>query len=212
MVNSVAKRLGSTLIIRIGGSTGDRLLFDPSQAAAAVCASGDCPVGSGATFILGPSYFQGFKSFPNQHFSFQAPLGPTLNLTGSLDYVTRAYQALGADRVDAIALGNEPDDYRNGYTAQDYTTNALKLERGINSALKLPSERIFEVVDLSAGGGGGAFTVYVFFDRAFVRGCASLRSFVEPFADSQIAKMYSATASTATVEPSTLRSTGINFQ
>ena len=111
LVNSVAKRLSAPVIIRIGGTSGDRVLFDPNQVEIKVCAGGDCPVGSSATYILGPSYFEGFKRFQNQHFTFQAPMGPDVNTTGSLDYVIRAYNAIGADRVAAIAMGNEIDDY-----------------------------------------------------------------------------------------------------
>ena len=153
LVNSVAKRLCSPVIIRIGGTSGDRVLFDPDQEEAAVCIDGDCPVGSDATYILGPSYFEGFKRFQNQHFTFQAPLGPDVNTTGSLDYVVCAYNALGADRVAGIALGNEPDLYASPYTAKDYIHDAKALEHAITDALNLSSEqRIFEVLDLAGGG------------------------------------------------------------
>ena len=118
LVNSVAKRLGETIIIRVGGTSGDRLFFDPNQAAATNCIEGDCPTGSSASFILGPSYFNGFKSFPNQHWTFQAPNNETLNTTNALAYATRAYEAAGSSRVAAIAIGNEVDLYNN-YTVPD---------------------------------------------------------------------------------------------
>ena len=66
LINSIAKRVGETLIIRIGGTSGDRLLVDPSQSKKKVCIDGDCPIGSSATYILGQSYFEGFKRFQNQ--------------------------------------------------------------------------------------------------------------------------------------------------
>ena len=56
-------------------------------------------------------------------------------------HFTRAYSAIGADRVDAIAIGNEPDTYDNGtgqYTPEDYTRAALGLERLIVKTLNLP--------------------------------------------------------------------------
>lgn len=158
LINNIANRAGAPLIIRVGGTSGDRVQFDPNQSADKLCISGDCPIGSGATYVLGPSYFNGFKSFQNQHFSFQAPMGRTVNTTGSLDYVTRAWDATGASRVAAIALGNEVDIYGSGYTVQQYVTAALALEGKITDALGISSnERIFEVLDIA--GPAGAFSV-----------------------------------------------------
>lgn len=159
LVNSVAKRVGGPLIIRVGGTSGDRVKFDPNQSEDEACIAGDCPIGSGATYVLGPGYFDGFKNFQNQHFSFQAPMGKNVNTTGSLDYVTHAYQAVGADRVAAIALGNEIDVYGSPYSIQEYVTDAKTLEDNITEALGLSSDdRIFEVLDLAASG-NGAFSV-----------------------------------------------------
>ena len=90
-------------------------------------------------------------------------MGPDVNTTGSLDYVTRAYNATGADRVAAIALGNEVDvyseQYNVTYTIEEYVADAKALEASITEALGLPDERIFEVLDLAGGGGGSDFTV-----------------------------------------------------
>ena len=66
LVNSVAKRLGEPLIIRVGGTSGDRFAYDPDQSEIALCTGGDCPIGSSASYTFGPSYFDGFKCFPNQ--------------------------------------------------------------------------------------------------------------------------------------------------
>lgn len=85
-------------------------------------------------------------------------MGKNVNTTGSLDYVTHAYQTVGAGRVAAIALGNEVDVYGSPYTVQQYVTDAKALETKITSALGLSSnERIFEVLDIA--GAGGAFSV-----------------------------------------------------
>lgn len=66
IVNSVAKRLGEPLIIRVGGTSGDRFAYDSNQLEVAVCTGGDCPIGSSASYTFGPSYFDGFKCFPDQ--------------------------------------------------------------------------------------------------------------------------------------------------
>ncbi|KAK3724818.1 hypothetical protein LTR37_000866 [Vermiconidia calcicola] len=156
LINSVAKRLSSPVIIRIGGTSGDILLIDPNQDEVKVCIDGDCPVGSSATYILGPSYFEEFRRFQNQHFTFQAPMGPDVNTTGSLAYVRRAYEAIGADRVAGIALGNEVDLYAGQfgttYTVADYIYDALALE----DAITYPTT--FEFLKSYLSGGGDAST------------------------------------------------------
>ena len=129
----------------------DEVTFDPNQQASTRCISGDCPNGSSAAFSLGPTYFEGFKRFQNAQMTFQAPLGKNpVNISNTLDYVRRAYNALGPDRVAAIAVGNEPGVYDK--TADAYLTGALEVEGNITDALKLGSNAtIFEVLDLSSG-------------------------------------------------------------
>lgn len=80
--------------------------------------------------------------------TFQAPLNTPLNMSNTLDYVTRAYAALGADRVNAIALGNEVQKYFRD-SADDYVKAAKKMMANITEALNLSgdSQKIFEVVD-----------------------------------------------------------------
>lgn len=166
LVNSVAKRIPGPITIRIGGTSGDRFEFDPNQEEIKVCIDGDCPVGSSASYILGPSYFDAFAAFSDQKFSFQARQAPELNLTATLAYVQRAFEVLGVERTAAIALGNEPDLYPGQYDvtygAGDYVSGALELEQQIIEALGLQGDeqKIFEVADL-AGAGGQGFTMYV---------------------------------------------------
>lgn len=161
LVNSVAKRIPGPVTIRIGGTSGDRFEFNPDQPEIKVCIDGDCPVGSGASYILGPSYFDAFSAFPEQKFSFQARMGAELNLTAALEYVRRAYGVLGEGRTAAIALGNEPDLYAGqygvAYGVQDYVRDGLELERRIVEALALEGEasKIFQIGELSGAGGNG---------------------------------------------------------
>ena len=84
--------------------------------------------------------------------TFQAPIYPKLELKDwvnrSLDYVQRASEALGKDRIAAIALGNEPDFYY--YSEKDYIARALELEKVIIQKLGLTGDarRIFELGDI----------------------------------------------------------------
>lgn len=166
LLHSVAGRLGSVPTIRIGGTSGDRVLFDPNQDEVKVCIAGDCPIGSSATYILGPSYFDGFKGFQDFGFTFQAPLGPQLNISNTLLYVSQAYKNVGKDRLVAIAIGNEPDlypgQYNVDYTLDQFVNDSKTVMGDVLNNLGLESsgdKRIFEVLDFAAG--DNSFTLCV---------------------------------------------------
>lgn len=163
LIDSVAQRLGTTPTIRIGGTSGDRVLFDPSQDEVKVCIAGDCPIGSSATYILGPSYFDGFASFQDFDMTFQAPLGPTLNISNTLTYVSQAYNSVAKDRLAAIAIGNEPNLYPSQYdityTVGQYVNDSKTVMGNVSNALGLDTSRIFEVLDFATG--SPSFTLYV---------------------------------------------------
>ncbi|KAJ5819964.1 hypothetical protein N7474_005555 [Penicillium riverlandense] len=157
MLNSVSTRLNTPLTIRIGGTSGDRVLFDPSQGETAVCIAGDCPLGSAATYILGPTYFNGFKGFQGFNMTFQAPLGPVLNISNTLAYATQAYDNIGEDRLAAVAIGNEPNlypiQYRISYTLGQYVNDVKTVMNYISQTLGFytSGNNIYEVLNLAAG-------------------------------------------------------------
>lgn len=149
LVNSIADRMSVPPIIRVGGTSGDLVKFDAQQKENTTCTGDGCENSSGTSFTLGPSYFEGFKSFPRAHMSFQAPLGAT-STNDSLIYVERAYKALGAGRTAAIAIGNEPA-FDVTTKAQVYVNDAKSLESKIIDALGLTgaAKRIFEVGEIN---------------------------------------------------------------
>ncbi|KAJ5612102.1 hypothetical protein N7510_005296 [Penicillium lagena] len=167
LLESIAERLGTAPTIRIGGTSGDRVLFDPSQDEVKVCIAGDCPIGSAATYILGPSYFDGFSSFQDFDMTFQAPLGPTLNISNTLTYVSRAYKNVGKDRLAAIAIGNEPNLYPSQYgityTVDQYVNDSKTVMSDVSNTLGLGKSRIFEVLDFATR--SPLFDLYVPFSQ-----------------------------------------------
>jgi hypothetical protein len=91
-------------------------------------------------------------------------MGPNFDLTSSLEYVKRAYAALGSARVAGMALGNEIDiyasQYSTAYTLSDYVRDTTTLQCAIISALDLSSNtRIFKVLDLASPSPDSAFSV-----------------------------------------------------
>jgi hypothetical protein len=146
-------------IVRIGGTSGDKFKYNPAQANATICESGDCsPSGYDAVFSLGPSYFKAFGAFPMARLTVQAPLekvsGTQEPQKGiALDYINLALKELGGgvknDRIEAIAIGNEPNFYDPN--AADYADQAQTLEKEIVANLSLSEDqsRIFEVANVA---------------------------------------------------------------
>lgn len=147
LIDSVAKRMASPPIIRIGGTVGDNFLWNPDQAEGIMPIDGESATSSKSTFILGPKYFDSLKRFPNAKMTFQAPLGRKINASTTVPIIQHAYSAIGPNRLAAIAIGNEVSvEYDS---AEGYVLAALQIEEWVIDALNLTSsdELIFEVVD-----------------------------------------------------------------
>ncbi|XXH04066.1 hypothetical protein Hte_010477 [Hypoxylon texense] len=148
LIASLAARASAPPVLRVGGTSGDRVQFDPAlRGANKTCAKGRCPDGSDASFVLGPGYFDAFRSFPGARWTFQAPLGDgAFNETQLVAYVRRAWEAAGKEeRVDAIALGNEPSVYWK--TAREYYDGATKAQAAVVKALGLGDGKIFQIAE-----------------------------------------------------------------
>lgn len=166
LVSSLASRMSLPPILRIGGTSGDYFLFNPDQEADKVCLTefGGCPNGHDATYVLGPSYFDGYTRFKDANMIIQAPLGNPVNTSNTLAYVWQAWENLGhGDRVAAIALGNEVEFIYNT-TADDYVDAALEIQESILANLSLSGDasRIFEAGNTASGtitGNGNLYTV-----------------------------------------------------
>lgn len=155
LLKSVSKRLDTAPIIRIGGTSGDRVTFDENQQQVKVCIEGDCPIGSSASYILGPSYFDGFKYFNDFGLTFQAPLGPVLNISNTAIYVSRAYEQVNKDNLVAVAIGNEPNlypgQYNIKYTLDQYVNGSKTIMDHVSKTLDFDDgARMFEVLDFSS--------------------------------------------------------------
>ncbi|KAJ6112160.1 hypothetical protein N7523_008221 [Penicillium sp. IBT 18751x] len=150
IVNSIGSRMSKPLIIRVGGTSGDLVRIKEDLTVATHCFAGPgCPDNSKDSFDIGPSYFDGFKRFQNATMTFQAPMGPNIDMRHTMAYVKNAWNALGQNRVAGIALGNEPGFYN--WTAELYVTRALEVEDAITEAFNLSGDAaaIFELGDIS---------------------------------------------------------------
>ncbi|GJN72545.1 hypothetical protein PLICBS_006618 [Purpureocillium lilacinum] len=152
LVSALAARMSAPPVMRIGGTSGDYFLFDAHQKEDKVCFKGKCD-SHDASYLLGPSFFDGYKRFKDAKFIVQAPLGNPINVTNTLAFVTRAWENLDAGkRVQAIALGNEVEFiYKAG--AKAYVDAALSLQESIVKKLGLQGDaaKIFEAGNTASG-------------------------------------------------------------
>jgi hypothetical protein len=152
LVTCLADRLSEPPVIRVGGTSGDTFHFNAIMHEPKTCVSGPCGSSKGQ-FVVGTSFFDGYRRFPNAIMTIEAPMENPVNKTNTLMYVTNAWEALGnGSRVASIALGNEVElIYRQG--PQQYVQAALELQGDIVDALGLKGSdaRIFEAGNTATG-------------------------------------------------------------
>ena len=108
--------------------------------------------------MLGPAHFDTFRSrFKNAKISFQAPMDYDMTkdlgkqMENTLTYVREASKAIGPERVDAIALGNEPGYYKRG-NADLHVEQARYTEGNVTKELKLKGDaaKIFRYGEIAS--------------------------------------------------------------
>ncbi|KOS18188.1 Heparanase [Escovopsis weberi] len=130
LVDALAKAQNSSMLVRVGGNTGDRAIFDSSLTTPT---AGACPKADpGAYQCIGPSYFESYGAFPaGTLYSHQFNLG-AFNSSGLSTLQATVPLACNALRgqLNIWEMGNEPDLYTNvrrpaNYSAQDYSDEWL---------------------------------------------------------------------------------------
>ncbi|KAJ3495381.1 hypothetical protein NLG97_g3435 [Lecanicillium saksenae] len=152
LVSSLASRMGKPPVVRVGGTSGDRFQYSPTQKEAKVCLKPPCK-SSGGTFLLGPSFFESYERFKDARTVIQAPLENPINVTNTLDFVRLAWKHLdNGKRVATIALGNEVE-YIYKKDAASYVNAALSLQSSIVKNLNLSGNaaKIFEAGNIASG-------------------------------------------------------------
>ena len=152
MINSLAARMSQPPIIRVGGTSGDHLKFNPNQKRPKVCVGEPCESNL-SKYILGPSFFKSYRRFKKARMTIQAPLNNPINTTNTLDFVRHAWSNLDhGKRVAAIALGNEVE-FIYPRNPKAYVDAALKLQKDVLRALGLSGNaaKMFEVGNTASG-------------------------------------------------------------
>ncbi|KAJ5672139.1 hypothetical protein N7507_001266 [Penicillium longicatenatum] len=166
IVNAIAARMSAPLVIRVGGSSGDKITYNESLTEPYICNVPVCD--STSTYTIGPSYFNVMKRLQNASMTIQAPMN-TASMNNSMTFLRLAWNALGQDRVEAIALGNEPNYYPNdlpSWTAAEYVNKGLAIEDEFIREFQLEGNdtRIFQIGEIASEVIQGIFPLFTMED------------------------------------------------
>lgn len=152
LVANLAGKKGSPLEIRVGGTSGDNVIYNSNQAEAIKTIRKD-PNGIGLKDLrsLGPAWLEAFQTIPDARYVLEVPL-QTQNLGSSIDYAKIVVPAIGSTNLNAVEVGNEPDLYAGGYSPVQYVNQFIEWSKAIESNTSLPPGPIFQAGGIASGG------------------------------------------------------------
>lgn len=104
---------------------------------------------------LGPSYFDAFATIPNAKYVIDIPMKKG-NLQNSKLFAKAAYQKVGASNIEALEIGNEPNNYDKSKDA--YIKQWSNWSSEISTALGLgEDDKIYQAVAMGSETGGTGF-------------------------------------------------------
>lgn len=122
MINAVSSRTDVAPVIRVGGTSGDYAVYDPQASAPADPQAKQDGFQTTRGLKIGPSYFEGFKNFPGAKYILGVPFASN-NLSNTIAFAKAGVQAIGADNLQAIEIGNEPNAYSGDGGTMPHPTN-----------------------------------------------------------------------------------------
>ena len=112
LINNVAEKTGTTVHIRVGGTSGDTASYVPTQNTSIALPPGSIPGSIPRGITLGPAWFEGFASFPGVQWTYMAhfALNGSDARANAVAATKEALKYIGSD-LEAIEVGNEIDIY-----------------------------------------------------------------------------------------------------
>ena len=177
LFNAIAKRTGSPVIIRIGGTSmyekaipcirkagewlticRDHSIFDLHQNKTTAWPNGK---GGGlqSNITFGAPWFDGLGTLNNTKYIMAYALARHrgTNYTNSVEFIQHSLDTMGPDKLQAVEIGNEVDifaaqNWRNDfYTAQNYAKEAKSnMDLFASNITNLPEGRMFQIFDRSS--------------------------------------------------------------
>ncbi|KAK4503674.1 hypothetical protein PRZ48_004589 [Zasmidium cellare] len=141
LIKAISDRTGTALHIRVGGTSGDFSTFDPNQKESIVFPPGYKPGGIPKGMKLGPTWYEGFTSFPGVRYTYMTHLANTSDgqKANSVAGTKEALKNIGSN-LEAIEIGNEinfyPNVNRNGsYSVVNYLNEWHDYQEAIDAAV-----------------------------------------------------------------------------
>ncbi|KAJ5286695.1 hypothetical protein N7478_002381 [Penicillium angulare] len=122
IVELLHHKTGAYPHIRVGGTSADRAIYNASQTESIILST-EYSNGIPLEVYVGPTFFEGFESFPGVPWTFQVNLAN--NKSGALDNaLAEARVALNHIKGNLVAfeVGNEPDLYPGDVRPLNYST------------------------------------------------------------------------------------------
>ncbi|KAI1328710.1 hypothetical protein F5Y16DRAFT_409628 [Xylariaceae sp. FL0255] len=152
LVDAVLSRTGGAPLLRVGGTSGDHGRYDASQENATnypATEYGPQTKISGNRLVIGPSYFEAFKNWPNARFELMIPFYNT-TFSHSIEWAKAGINHIGIDNLYAVELGNEPTFYP-WFSVKEYVKRFKNLEARLIAAIpSLAGKRIFQAFDTAS--------------------------------------------------------------
>lgn len=152
LIQNIVTKTGKSVIMRVGGTSGDSFIYNAGQTQAIVNAD---PNNHNLTAnrSVGPAWLEGFTRTTNVSYVLQVPLARK-NLSNTIAFTKAAVQAIGKSNLEAIEIGNEPDLYVSPsqkkrvppppYNISSWTQEFLQYANAISQNVDLPAEPIFQ--------------------------------------------------------------------
>lgn len=141
LIQAIADRTGTSVHIRVGGTSGDFSIFDPNQQQAIVFPPGYTPGGIPKNMKLGPTWFEGFQSFPGVQWIYDTHLANNSDgmKANSVAATQEALKNIGSN-LEAIEIGNEINFYPNvnrpgTYSVVNYLSEWNEYQEAIDAAV-----------------------------------------------------------------------------
>jgi hypothetical protein len=152
LVANLAGKKGSPLEIRVGGTSGDNVVYNSSQAKAIKIIRKD-PSGIGLRDLrsLGPAWLEAFQTILDTGYVLEVPL-QTQNLSSSIEYAKAVVPAIGSANLNAVEVGNEPDLYVEGYKPVQYVNQFIEWSKAVKGNTSLPPGPMFQAGGIASGG------------------------------------------------------------
>ncbi|KAK2806703.1 hypothetical protein FQN50_005697 [Emmonsiellopsis sp. PD_5] len=162
LVKAITDKTQSRPNIRVGGSSLDLSTYHPEQKAPIIIpGGGGGPDGIPKNIEIGPSYMESFANFDAQYV-VDIPLAKE-NLNNSLLFIDHAYEAVGAENLYALEIGNEPNNYPGNvrpddWSREEYVTQWRDWTARISGELGFEeNSKVWQAIGLAPGTGKPGF-------------------------------------------------------